>query len=132
MKKQNNRSAFFIKKNSRSISRILFSITRNSIIYLGFRSPETSFGLPLPTSQKEKQSGQLCPARQDRDIHGFSTREGHSCNSRLLHWWALTPPSHPYHASATVIFFCPAMLSQTSFISEAQRPVLPGLSSSRF
>jgi hypothetical protein len=91
------------------ISRILFPPRRIAIIYLGSPSPMSSIGLPSGLGAQPfcLPDNHLCRSRDWAALNGrqrrftwpFSSRGLPSCRCRHRHWWALTPPFHPYLAA---------------------------------
>ena len=63
------------------------------------------------------------------DIHELAACGADGWRCRHRHRWALTPPSHLYLVAKEVVLFSATKPSQSSPISEAQCPVLSGLSS---
>ena len=91
------------------ISRILSPPKRIAIIYLGSPSPMSSIGLPSDSGAQPfcLPDNHLCRSRDWAALHDrqrrftwpFSSRGLPSCRCRHRHWWALTPPFHPYRAT---------------------------------
>jgi len=79
--------------------------------------PATTIGLPLATFVAKNKTSSLARSAAC-DIHDLSTQERHNCNSCLLHWWALTPPSHPYRLRGGY-FLLPYCTLADAFLSEA-------------